>query len=180
MLNSTSTGLRIQNDSPTYYQIYGNTASDLHTQIAQCAPGANATSSAEYTGETNYNLTWQYSVAVTDTGCSLRNVQVGLHISTALPLWQPTSAVTTGLTDRWQQFIQALATHEHGHAQLDANYAGLLEQQLETLGNLDCNSVTDTIQSTVNTIVQALNNANNTYDQQTNHGAAQGAILPNY
>ena len=179
VLDSTSTGLRIQNDPATYYQIYGNTASDLHTQISQCAPGANGKSIAEYTGETSYSLTWQYSIAVTDTGCSLTDTQVGLHITTALPFWQSTATATPGLDSHWQQFTQALTIHEHGHAQLDANYAGLLLQQLNGLGNLDCGSAADTVQSTVNSVVQALNSANNTYDNQTNHGATQGAVLPN-
>lgn len=179
-LSATAPGLHVQYDTPVYYQIYGNTASQLRTQIAHCAPGATSSSEAEYTGDTSYNLSWQYTTLVSGNGCTITNVQVGLHIATTLPLWQPTIQAATGLGSRWQQFMGALATHEHGHAQLDANYAGAILQRLNSLGNMDCSTVTNAVQSAVDSGVRTLNNANDAYDQQTNHGATQGAVLPTY
>jgi predicted secreted Zn-dependent protease len=179
-LSATATGLHIQNDTPTYYQIYGNTASQLRTQITHCAPGATGSSDAEYTGETSYSLSWQYYTSVSNNGCTVTNVQVGIHIATALPTWQSTTQAATGLASRWQQFASALTTHEHGHAVLDANYAASLVQRLNALGPIDCNVITSTVQNTVDSTVRALNTANDTYDQQTDHGATQGAVLPTY
>jgi predicted secreted Zn-dependent protease len=172
--------LHIQNDTPTYYQIYGNTANQLRAQITHCAPGATGSSEAEFTGETSYSLSWQYYTSVSNTGCTVTNVQVGLHIATALPTWQSTAQAATGLSGRWQQFIGALTAHEHGHAILDANYAAALVQQLNALGSIDCNAITSTVQNTVDSTVRALNTANDAYDQQTDHGATQGAVLPTY
>ncbi len=179
-LSTTAAGLHIQNDTPTYYQIYGNTASQLRTQITHCAPGATGSSIAEFTGETSYSLSWQYNTLVGNNGCTVTNVQVGLHIATALPAWQPATQAASGLSSRWQQFASALATHEHGHAILDANYAASLVQQLNALGNMDCDAVTSTVQNTVNSVVRGLNTANDAYDRQTDHGATQGAVLPTY
>jgi predicted secreted Zn-dependent protease len=145
-----------------------------------CAPGASGSSEAEYTGETSYSLSWQYNTSVGNNGCTVTNVQVGIHIATALPAWQSTTQAASGLAGRWQQFASALTTHEHGHAVLDANYAAALVQQLGTLGVMNCNNITGTIQNTVDSTVRAMNTANDAYDQQTDHGATQGAVLPTY
>lgn len=179
-LSTTAPGLHVRYDPSVYYQIYGNTANQLRTQIAHCAPGATSSSEAEYTGDTSYNLDWQYTTLVSNNGCTITNVQIGLHIVTTLPAWSPTAQAAAGLPNRWQAFANALAAHEHGHAQLDANYAGALLQRLNSLGNIDCSNITGTVQSVVDSGVHALNSANDAYDQQTNHGATQGAILPTY
>ena len=178
-LDSAAVGLTMQQDNPAYYQIYGGTATALRTQIQRCAPGSNGSASAEFTGQTSYDLTWQYST-VNNGNCSLTDVKIGVHIATALPLWQPTSGAASGLPARWQSFASSLATHEQGHATLDKQYASKLLSDLNTVTNVDCGNLSSTVSNIVNADVGALNQANNAYDTATNHGATQGAILPTY
>lgn len=178
-LADAAAGLHAQTDAPTQYQIYGNTASELRTQIQHCAPGASGSSAAEYTGQTSYNLSWQYAVSVS-TSCSAQDIKVGVHTATALPYWQPTGNATSGLAGRWQAFDASLRTHEQGHAVIDKAYAAKLLDDLNALGPVDCDSLTAAIRTIVNSDVAALNQANDTYDRQTDHGATQGAVLPTY
>lgn len=171
--------LSVQTDAPTQYQIYGNTASELRTQIRHCAPGASSSTGAEYTGQTSYNLSWQYSVSV-GASCSAQNIKVGVHTAIALPYWQPTGNATSGLAGRWQLFATNLGTHEQGHVMIDKQYAAKLLADLNALGPVDCGSLNSAVNDIVNRDVAALNQTNDTYDAQTNHGATQGAVLPTY
>jgi predicted secreted Zn-dependent protease len=178
-LDDAPAGLRVQTDAPTQYQIYGDTASELRTQIQHCAPGASGSSLAEYTGQTSYNLSWQYAVSIS-TKCSAQDIKVGVHTATALPYWQPTGNATSGLAERWQAFDASLRTHEQGHAVIDKAYAAKLLDDLNALGPVDCDNLTAAIRTIVDSDVAALNQANDTYDRQTDHGATQGAVLPAY
>lgn len=176
-LSNAPTGLTTQVDPIASYQIYGNTADQLRTQIQQCAPGASGAGGAEYTGETTYVMNWQYT-AVGSTTCTVTNVKVGLHITTALPLWQPIRSATNGLDSRWQSFMNALTAHETGHATLDKQYAAVILQNLNALPAMECAQVDANVKRVVHNEVVLLNQANDTYDATTNHGATQGAILP--
>jgi len=171
-------GLSAQLDKPTTYQIYGDTAAGLRTQIQHCAPGAQGAKPAEFTAETSYKLNWQYDVTLSDQGCSLADVRVGMHTATVLPYWQSTATATTGLAGRWQNFTTALATHEQGHADLDRQYATTLLSDLQAVQNVDCSTLNQLVHAVITQNVNALNSANDNYDRTTSHGATQGAVLP--
>jgi predicted secreted Zn-dependent protease len=179
-LASTPDSLSVQADQATPYRIYGNTADDLRTQIKRCAPDAAGSADAEFAAQTDYSLTWQYSVVVNNTSCTLTDVKVGLHTAMALPVWQPTSAATPGLAGRWQTFANSLATHEQGHADIDKTYAAKLLSDLNNMSPVPCDAITADASTVVGADVLALNQANDTYDTATNHGATQGAVLPTY
>ena len=179
MAGSTA-GLHTQIDPPTYYRIYGVTATQLRTQIQQCAPGAQGSASAEFTAQTDYNLTWSYDYTGNGSNCSISNVRVGMHVAMALPSWTDPGASTNGLAGRWQTFASALTAHESGHVALDLQYAALLQNDLEAVGSVSCANITTVVHNLANRDITLLNQANSAYDAQTNHGATQGAVLPTY
>ena len=173
-------GLSVQADQPTQYQIFGSSAAQLRTQIQQCGPGATGTADAEFTGQTAYNLSWQYSAIDTGDSCSVSDMKVGLHTAIAIPYWQPSNTAAQGLGSRWQHFVSGLTTHEDGHAAIDKLYAAKLTTDLSGIQNVPCNSLASDVNATAKADTAALNQANDTYDASTNHGATQGAVLPTY
>ena len=177
-LDYAAEGLSIQNDAPVHYQIFGNTADILRTQIRDCGPGATGSADAEFTGQADYNLDWQYTTAQSNGTCSATDIKVGLHTALALPYWQPTAGATSGLAQRWQNFDAALLTHEQGHISIDKAYATKLITDLDNLGNMPCNQITDHANALMNADAALLDQANDSYDTVTRHGATQGAILP--
>lgn len=179
-LDNAPTGLSQQNDLPSYYRIYGNTADQIHSQLKNCGPGAAGGTDAEFTGQTDYNLDWQYDMTEYNNVCTLTNIKVGLHTSIAIPYWQPTSSVTTGLSGRWQRFASGLQTHEEGHVSIDKAYAARLVSDLSNLSSMPCDQVASTVHTIASADTAALDYANNDYDVRTNHGATQGAVLPEY
>lgn len=179
-LTGAPAGVSLQNDAPTPYRIYGNTASDLRTQMQQCAPSTDGSASTEFAGQTDYYLDWQYAAVETGAGCSLTDVKVGLHTTITLPYWQPTANAAPGLAGRWRAFINGLTTHEQGHVAIDKTYAADLYQSLENLGTVPCSAVATDVQAIASSNSAAANSANDAYDAATNHGATQGAAVPTY
>lgn len=179
-LDSADDGLTTQNDPSAYYRIYGDTASELTRQIQRCAPGSDGSASAEFTARTDYRLNWQYSVVQDDAGCHLADIKVGLHTAAAMPLWQPGMSASPGLAGRWQAFYASLLTHEQGHTTLDQNYAAKLLFNLDALGTMSCGDINAAVSSLTSADTGALDQANDAYDVATDHGAAQGAVLPGY
>jgi predicted secreted Zn-dependent protease len=180
VLDSKPAGLSAQVDPYNLYRVYGNTASDIRNQIEHCGPGTGNGSLADYTGDTSYNLSWQYSTAVIGSSCRIVNAKVGIHIVTTLPDWQAGSGATAGLGDRWQSFMTALETHEQGHTTLDKLYAANLVTSLNNVEPVSCDQLGATAKAVIQAGVNSLNQANDQYDQQTSHGYTQGADLPTY
>ena len=180
-LAADGNGLTQVIDAHSYYQVYGNTAAQIHAQVKQCAPngGSEAGGGDEFAAETGYRLTWQYDTTTDGSGvCDVANVKVGLHLNMVLPAWQATASASNGLNAAWQNYISSLVTHENGHAAIDQQYAGQLLNDLQAYPATDCGSIAASIQAKANADIAALTAANNAYDAQTNHGATQGAILP--
>lgn len=178
-LDNTPTGLSVQADLPVSYRVFGNTAAQIHSQLEQCGPRSTGTA-ADFTGQTDYSLSWQYDLASDGEECSLTDVRVGLHTAIALPSWQPASSATKGLDDRWQQFANGLYTHEAGHVSIDKAYAAKLTLDLKSMPEQPCGDAASMVHALAAADVSALNRANDAYDVQTDHGATQGAVLPTY
>ena len=177
-LTDAAAGLTIRNDQPTKYQVYGDSAGQLRTQIQHCGPHSVSTADAGFTAQTAYTLSWQYEVRQSGSQCSITDVKVGLHTSMALPFWQPTPAASDGLAGRWQRFDTSLQAHEQGHVGIDESYAAKLAASLQNISDTPCHTVTSTVRHTTDAATAALDQANDAYDASTDHGATQGAILP--
>ena len=177
-LDAQSAGFNFQAGPTVTYRIYGDTAQTLLQQIQRCAPRASDQAAAEFTAETGYSLDWHYDIVVDSNSCSLSNVKVGLRTVTALPAWQASPAATPGLADRWTTFMQHLTTHENGHVDIDETYGLELFNDLSSMTNIKCANISDLAHAVIQSDVAVLNQANENYDAQTQHGATQGAVLP--
>lgn len=176
-LSSAPQGMSQVIDTPTYYQIFGNTAAQIQTQLRSCAPLRS--DGEAFAGETAYTLTWQYaSTNIGDGLCTISNVKIGLHVTMSLPKWSPTTQATSGLATKWQNFISNLSLHENGHATLSTQHANQLLNDLQDHPPTDCATLNTSAQTKAHATLDSLNAANEEYDNHTNHGATQGAILP--
>lgn len=160
-----------------YYKIYGNNGADARRQIIDCAPKLSGDS--EFTGYTSFRINWQYSYGLGDNNtCELFSVKVGAHIGMVLPAWQSSSYAERGFADKWRVFMTNLTTHEQGHVALDEQYANAVMADLRNFSAPSCYGVQNKVDALVRHRVDELNSANDNYDAVTDHGATQGAILP--
>jgi predicted secreted Zn-dependent protease len=164
-------------DATTHYQVFGYTSAQIKTQLRQCAPTINATDNASFAAETGSSLVWQYDTSNTLGVCTISNVKVGLHLNMILPQWQPTESAESGLAGSWQSLMSGLTTHENGHVAIYQQYAQQLLSDLQSLPATDCAALVANVATKSATDVAALNAANQVYDEHTNHGVNQGAVL---
>lgn len=174
-LFSSSKQLQLRMDDPVYYSVSGTTPAEIASNIQQCAKASE--SGEGYSAQTNYTLTWFYDTHRDGTACSLRNVRVGMHVGITLPKLQKTPAHSAALINTWDTYLQALTVHESGHATIDAQYAGLLVQRLNSLPALPCDQVSAQVHRVVTATETELAQANASYDTATDHGTTQGALF---
>lgn len=177
-LTAAPAGLSTLYEAASHYRVYGYNHPEIEAQILACAP-RTGDGGAGFAGETSYSLNWSYNYTPTQAGiCRLSNIKVGVHIQTVEPLWQATPYAEGGLAAKWESFTNGLTTHERGHASLDEHYAAQLLSNLKAMPPLACDGVNRAVNTQANSIIAELNDANDNYDAQTNHGATQGAIIP--
>ncbi|HET6925106.1 MAG TPA: DUF922 domain-containing protein [Candidatus Saccharimonadales bacterium] len=176
-LQTGTRGVQIVADPVYYYKVYGTTVHQAAAETAACAPLAQGT--REYTGYTAYTLNWRYTFTPTAGGsCAIGDAAVGLHIQTVVPDWADAQTAAVADQAAWRQFAQNLMNHEQGHGSLDRHFADELYAKLQTLSATDCATLSTQAASIARQYVADVAAANTNYDQMTDHGATQGAILP--
>lgn len=173
-LSAIPQGLHIATDEPTYYVVNGSSISDIRNAIQHCSYRAPA---GTYHALTSYNLTWQYSIVVNGTRCSLKDTKVGMHITQLMPALNPNVTLANNDQTSWLNYITSLSAHEDGHVNIDQRYAKKLYTALESIGATDCAAIDATTKATINLYLQKMNDANTAYDAATKHGSTQGALL---
>lgn len=174
-LTSSDTGIIQHVEQPTYYSIHGRNTAEVRTQMAQCAPTHE--DGSWYSATTSYMINWRFSYLQQADGlCHISQSAVGLHVRILLPKFS-TSNAPSSLTQKWQSFSSSLYTHEQGHAALDSDYARRVLHTLQTMPAGTCSTYQTYVNNQLNTLTQALQQANAQYDAVTNHGATQGAIF---
>lgn len=177
-LSSSPAGLSQVVEATHYYQIYGYNAAQARQQITQCAPRLSS-GNDDFTGYTSYRLNWLYNYGDNGSGqCTLSNIKIGMHIGEVLPALQLSQYADSGFAAKWQAFVPALDTHEHGHIALDEQYASKILSDLQSFPASDCGTISQAATNLISSDIAVLDQANSTYDAQTNHGATQGALLP--
>jgi predicted secreted Zn-dependent protease len=155
-----------------YYQIYGNTPEELRQQMNQFGPN-------NFDGYTQWNITWNYNYQKQNNQCRITWAKVDTKIIITLPFWQPPSNVSPPLETRWNHYIDSLSFHENTHK----NHG--ISASHDILNNLNkfpaypsCNELEQEANLASHNIIKQYNQKDLLYDQQTNHGATEGAIFP--
>lgn len=173
-LSGAAQGLTSQIDTPTYYNVYGASLPAIRDAITNC-PLRKAAGAFHAT--TAYQLNWAYTPVAEKGVCSIKDIKVGLHVNQLMPAFSPGSTVSSEVRSTWDAYSRALQTHENGHTAINTDYAARLTTALQNLGQMDCSTLTQQVQTTIDSHITMLNTANELYDAQTNHGATQGTIL---
>jgi len=169
--NGYTPGVHVITPTPVYYPVYGRNLDQVRQQLHNCGPQI---SGVRHDAVTTYTASWGYKYQPLDTDpgtCKIIEPVVVMQIVQVLPAWQNSTAAA------WQKYGANLTAHENGHAELDAAGASTLYKTLSNLSPLPCANVDATINATANGVLGSLNVANNLYDDQTGHGATQGATL---
>lgn len=160
-----------------YYDIDGNSVDDLRKQMRN--NGTRWNDGKIYAALTTWDIRYNYDIQTEDGKCAVKSVKTDVDIVYHLPR-RITNNAEDELARTWDNYYERLKEHEYGHKELAVKAAGEIN---ETLASLDRYSSRAELEREVKKAIQAklskLNQLQVEYDEHTNHGATQGAILPN-
>lgn len=160
------------------YPIQGQTAKELHDQIKQHGHYDNG---ERYAGFTQWFVTWHFFYReIPNQGCGITSVSTDVKIVYLLPQWININSAPLELKNKWVKNMEALKTHEQGHGKHALLAAQEIEQKLIRLPRqINCQLTENKANQTAQNVISKYNKEDIKYDEQTNHGATQGANILN-
>ena len=171
-----ATGIVLDASDETY-RVTGTTASAL-------VAGMRAEALKDRVGEsafaiTTWDMTWSYGYNERSGSCSIQDLVVQIRISVLMPFWEPPPGTDAGLIARWNGYIDALRRHERGHEQNGLDRAKEVRDAMLALPpRSTCTALERTADAAGAAVIDAGNDWDRTYDDDTDHGATQGAVFP--
>jgi len=159
-----------------YYTVTGATLTEIRQSVRQSRPWKEKN---ELDGMTEWRVMWQFGVMPTAGGCRCSFFGTQTTITITLPRWiAPTNAPDT-VKQVWQKYAAALGQHEAGHAAIALAAAADIRKRVGEAGEgLDCAGLTKRINDLGRQVIEEHRKRDKDYDEQTQHGATEGASLP--
>jgi len=158
-----------------HYDIAGSKAGQLKRAMKRLGPREGG---RRYVAYTEWILTWTYTFDERETECRFDSFDVRAAITTILPRWDPGDDASVELLERWERFVEALERHESGHARIGVEAAASIDAAVSALGpRATCDELEREADVTARDKVDRYRRRERRYDEETNHGRAQGARL---
>jgi len=127
-------------------------------------------------GNTRWYVRWRYQVGPSGgPQCRVATLNVELTLEITLPKIRGASARQQQAFDR---YLEKLRAHEMGHVEIDREAARAVERELLALPpGRDCDSFRAALNTAGHAVLERYRRKNRDYDDSTNHGRSQGAVL---
>ncbi len=166
----------IVNESFGYYEVTGNSDTELRNQIKQKGPEWD--DGQRYDSLTSWSLTCDHHCHVGSDGCGCTCLKVVLNISYYYPKWVHDDKASPELVDKWNKYLQKLTLHENGHRDIAIRTATDLSHALAQIPPLSsCGELDRRVRMLNREYVRKVTELQSAYDISTNHGLTQGAIF---
>jgi predicted secreted Zn-dependent protease len=130
-----------------------------------------------YYGQTQWSVSPGFRYKSKGNLCYLSDVEVQLKVKFMLPKLHLKSPQPE-MEERFARFYQALQVHESGHQALGQQAAKAISDKLGKLGpHYDCRELANTVKAKVTDTIQFYKQQNSAYDQETQFGKTQGAVI---
>jgi predicted secreted Zn-dependent protease len=160
-----------------YYEIRGSSEKDLRREM--CQNGCTWDDGRTYDSVTSWYWTWDYGTDRTAQTCSVDDFSVILEITSRYPKWVRIGEAPQQLLDKWDGYMKYLTFHEQGHRDKVVDAAAAFSDAVARLPRaLNCADLDRQVQVLSSEMMAQLNEAQQEYDADTNHGATQGALFP--
>jgi predicted secreted Zn-dependent protease len=129
-------------------------------------------------GLTEWELSWQFAVAPSTGGCRCVSFTTRLVITTTLPFWRVPTNASPELVAAWPGYFSALALHEAGHTQVALAALAETHRRIKSLrDDPDCRDLRTKINKLLLGVIDSYREMDRNYDEWTEHGVKQGAVL---
>jgi predicted secreted Zn-dependent protease len=132
-----------------------------------------------FDAHTEWKLKWHFHYKSQAESCALTDSIVTADIFYVLPHWADEAQADGGLQAQWENYIQNLRTHESGHAGNGEKAANEIATMLNNLASFpSCDLLEKAANDRAYQILDEHKAWDLQYDQDTRHGATQGAVFP--
>jgi len=160
----------IEHAQIVYYDITGSTENELRKSMDMLRPKDPFWDFRPVDAYTAWHISWNWPGYGTDT-CDLTAAVISYEIKVTIPRWTPPANASPNLIAKWEKYIQILELHEKGHVN---NVVNNFPNVQTAIRNATC-ATADVAGSKA---LLEISRLDSTYDNETQHGATQGAIFP--
>lgn len=156
------------------YQVMHQKGHSLRDAINAVTPISEA--GQKFHGYTKWFISWNYTWnKKTDGRCRITSTTISNKASITLPKLVSSDQKTIS---EFNRYLQALTEHEHGHLANARQAAHQIDQSVSALPEMaSCEQLTAAINAIGHQLVKAANQEDIQYDQKTQHGRNQGAVI---
>lgn len=157
------------------YAVEGGTEEEI---LASLRAGGNRTEGETFFGLTVSESSFQLQPRRQSGGCVAEGVQIETSITIHLPEWDAPSSASSELRRDWTRFSTALERHEDHHREIAERGAQRTYESIRGLRRPTCEGVEFEARTRSVRIANETTAEHDRYDDQTEHGASQGAQWP--
>jgi predicted secreted Zn-dependent protease len=160
-----------------YYEITGATATDLRRQMDQS--GSIDRFGHRHDMYTDWQANWSYPYVAGNHSCAVGPVQVTVAITFTFPNWDKPAQASSTLVAEWNEYLNKAQAHEDGHKEIAVEAGHKILYALKAMPVYpSCAALEQAVDQTGQDILEQFRQKELVYDQETNHGATQGARFP--
>lgn len=159
------------------YSVSGNTPQEIRRALDQQGPFDE--SGRRFDSDTRWQLDGNWNWQPTARGCEVKDAILKIQITLVIPTLAVIPSITGSLLSGWNHYIERLKVHEGGHIDMDLTLARKLRDDFANFPPaFDCNILQSQLQARFDSTSSTIKQLNIQYDNETNHGATQGAVYP--
>lgn len=164
-------------EAPTfsYYSVTGNTAREIYRQME--ANGPQDEEGRRRHGTAEWRVEWSFGLDRSGTTCTLTEVDVSLRGTITLPQWTPGPKAARSLSDTWARYIEVLRRHEDNHYDHGRRAAAEIRIMADALPPGECAALGRSFNNKAIRIIEKYKQMDRLYDERTQHGVKEGALL---
>lgn len=158
-----------------YYAMTGSSIRHIQESLRQTRPWKDR---SRHDASTEWRIQWNAYVGRNSSECYCSSFATTTIIVFTLPRWVPPTNTPPTVRQTWAKYIRALEQHEAGHADIALAATAEMHKRIQEIGSeSDCDALRAKIKDECEKILTAHRDREKEYDQQTRHGATQGATL---
>lgn len=162
--------------STNFYKVTGSTLAEVAASKRESRPWKHEHG---FDALTKWTIDWSFRYTFRDGEYRVRAFKTHTRIVVTLPQWTPPPGAESELVERWKRYWKQLAIHERGHVSLAQLAAAEMRKQVGMIDSAESEAaLAKMIQDTVDRALATFYRREAAYDEETGHGAKQGAHFP--
>jgi predicted secreted Zn-dependent protease len=164
------TSRRLSGITVERYAVQGTDATTLLADLRRRGPSG-------FHGMASWNIDYRYNFQTEGAQCRITSVRTTVKGRVLMPQWVDEPHAPKPMREAWQRYDAALIAHEEGHVAHGQTLVRALQRELGGLHAATCDELKQHVTATATRLIEAHKDLDRAYDERTQHGTTQGALL---